>query len=134
MVQTIEGSYVLVQEQASAALRSAKIDAAWSEYDNDQVRLRLVPDDDVDLSWLDQDHYSEKYRSEQRQRADQDGCWILVGESLDGEEWIVADSCGGFIGEDWKGSGYDDDIKRSTMDQFEALEICPTCGRPKGDR
>lgn len=49
-------------------------------------------------------------------------CWTCQNEgpSHDSHTWHHADSVGGFAGFDWKGSGYDDDIKAETARQFIA--------------
>ena len=126
------GAPIVVRETAQRALQNARVRAEWSEYTDDQVRLRIVADDDLDLSYLDQDMYTDKYRADIRAKAESEGGTGIIGEYFDGKTWNHADSCYGFIGEDWRGSGYDIDIMRSTLDQYLAsLEVCPTCGRAR---
>jgi hypothetical protein len=131
-IKTIEGPYIIVQERASDALRAVKVCAEWAEAEAaGLVRLRVEPDSDLDLSYLDQDHYPAKYREAERERANRDGGTGIVSEYFDGEDWQIADSVWGFIGEDWRGSGYDIDLMRSALDQSADREHCPTCGRPR---
>ena len=59
-----------------------------------------------------------------------EGVWGIVGEYFDGERWRHADSCFGFVGDDWKNSGYDTDIMRATVDASEDARVCRCCGRP----
>jgi hypothetical protein len=61
---------------------------------------------------------------------DRDGVWGIVGEYFDGERWQHADSCFGFVGDDWKNSGYDTDIMRATLDEAKDVSVCRCCGRP----
>jgi hypothetical protein len=48
-------------------------------------------------------------------RVEQDGVSGLVGKYWDGRRWVIADSCWGFVGDDWKDSGYDQDIRAATL-------------------
>jgi hypothetical protein len=125
------GAPIVVRETATRALRNARVRAEWSELSDDQVRLRVVVDDDLDLSYLDQDMYTDKYRADVRTKAENEGGTGIIGEYFDGETWIHADSVYGFIGDDWKASGYDIDIMRATIDAYRALVVCPTCGRAR---
>jgi len=123
---------------AMQALRNAKTRAQWylqedtSEIPEEMgaVRLRIVPDDCPDLSFLDQD-CSEDCRKREYDRANNDGVWGVIGEYWDGKEWQHADSCWGFIGNDWQNSGYDTDIMHSTLvaadkaSQANEFLICP---------
>ena len=58
------------------------------------------------------------------------GVWGIVGEYFDGEVWQHADSCFGFVGDDWKNSGYDTDIMQATLDAARDASVCRCCGRP----
>lgn len=125
--------------------RDAWRKAEWDEHSDPEigdVRLRVVPDDCVDLDNLFGDTFNPKVNSDiplarlerERQaevdRVNRDGVWGVIGEYFDGEDWQHADSCFGFIGEDWKDSGYDVDIMNATMDAASKIETCPTCHRP----
>lgn len=106
------------------------------------VRLRIVGDDCVDLGNLFGDTFNpdvntdipasrlERERSAEIERVNRDGVWGVIGEFFDGEEWQHADSCFGFIGEDWKDSGYDTDIMRSALEQAKNIHVCRACKRP----
>ena len=106
------------------------------------VRLRIVADEDVCMEDLKGDCYDPRVNSdvpraklereerEFEQRVSDLGVWGVIGEYFDGEDWQRADSCFGFVGDDWKDSGYDADIMRATMDEAHKVERCPTCGRP----
>jgi hypothetical protein len=135
---------------AKNALHNVRIRAAWRKAEWDEhsepeigdVRLRIVADDSADLDDLFGDTFNPKVNSDiplarlerERQaevdRVNRDGVWGVIGEYYDGEEWQHADSCFGFIGEDWKDSGYDVDIMSQTLDAASAIETCPTCHRP----
>lgn len=90
------------------------------------LRLRLEPehecyDDSYIDTWTDvSEEEREGYRADLWERIERDGVWILLGEFWDGREWIVAASCGGFIGDDWDRSGYDSDIMYETIRQWKA--------------
>ena len=112
---------------AAGALRSARVNVRFeAEEGNGRVKLKLEPDENPDLSWLDDvDYHGEgnrraggAYRKEWLGKAERDGVWIIVGlyrEAGEGE-WITADYCGGFIGDDVRDNGYDTDIKASALE------------------
>lgn len=106
------------------------------------VRLRIVPDDICSLEDLEGDLFNPRANPGipdsrlQRDRevfiakVNREGVWGIVGEYFDGEAWQHADSCFGFIGDDWKHSGYDTDIMRVTLDAARNARICLSCSRP----
>jgi hypothetical protein len=138
------------------ALRNAKTRIEWDKMNGDvvgeherqhdatrgNVRLRIVADECVDLDNLFGDTYShkanpdipesrlERERKQEIDRVNRDGVWGVVGEFFDGEAWQHADSCWGFVGEDWKDSGYDTDIMHSTLEQAKNVRVCRACKRP----
>src|ERR1700693_6591303 len=63
-------------------------------------------------------------------KVNREGVWGVIGEYFDGEQWRHADSCFGFVGDDWKDSGYDTDIMRATLDESSGARDCRCCGRP----
>lgn len=135
MIERIRTDYRLRRKQgerAHVALYSARTEVMFDILAHrGLVRLTLSPDEDIDLTWLDQDHYSKQYRDEQIERVNRDGSWGIIGEFKTREgEWEHADSCWGFIGDDWCDSGYDSDIKTATIkalwDRVMQTE-CPTC-------
>ena len=142
---------------AENAWRAAKVNEKWeaaggytvdgtdsvlvrSREDDAMVRAVILPDIDPDLSWLDADNgpilvdgkwmSSEQYGDMIRARAMTDGVHVVITQYWDGETWQDADSCGGFIGEDWNDSGYDTDMMESALDALSEARTCPTCGRP----
>ena len=52
-------------------------------------------------------------------RIEREGVWGIIGEYWDGAEWQIADSCWGFVGDDLELNGYDDDIRRATLDAYK---------------
>lgn len=127
---------------AQQAMRNARIRQAWErvEYPMDgeptfgiepkigNVRLSIQPECD---EYQHGDYDNERQRQEVIDRLNRDGLWTVVGEYFDGEDWQHADSCGGFIGDDWKHSGYDVDIMEATMEAARKVAVCQCCGRPK---
>lgn len=117
--------------------RSAKIDMAWDRLEcSDLVKLEVEPDESADLSWLDQSDEEmgrgfERGAKKQLDRANTYGVCGLVGyyrPSPNGD-WLVGDSCWGFIDDDYKGSGHDNDIKAQTIETLKAAlrQRCPHC-------
>lgn len=109
------------------------------------VRLWTEPDFDCDLSYLDDDSYSDRegraIAKRTRDRAERDGCWGLIGQyrtdfdNVDDDgcwewhpsdvdddsgrvKWRCANSIWGFVGDDWQNSGYDDDIRAAAIKAF----------------
>jgi len=141
--------------QASWALSNALTRLEWdkhevAEYSSGEpidpkrgnVRLRVVLDETCSLDDLEGDCFNPKANPDipasrlQRDReqfiakVNQEGVWGIIGEYFDGETWQHADSCFGFVGDDWKNSGYDTDIMRATLDKAKAARVCRSCGRP----
>lgn len=95
-------------------------------------RMSLVVDEvTYDDSYIDtwevSDGEKAKAKLEVWTRIDQEGVWGLYGEVACDccDSWVHVDSIGGFIGEDWKGSGYETDV----------LEACKTeAAKLKADR
>jgi len=141
--------------QAKWALFNARTRIEWDKHEvaeyssgeaidpkSGDVRLRLVPDEMCSLGDLEGDGFNPKvnpdtsYSRLQRDREDfiakvnQKGVWGIVGEYFDGEKWQHADSCFGFVGDDWKDSGYDTDIVRTTLNESKNVRVCRWCGRP----
>jgi len=105
------------------------------------VRLRCVPDECCDLAFLLGDTFNPAVNldidpvvlkeEEQREiaRIDREGVWGIVAEAWNGEEWVHADSCWGFIGDDFK--DYFPDAMHAAIAALKAFKHCPTCGRPE---
>lgn len=117
----------------------------WEEAeDNNLVKFEVVPDEmGYSLDDLAGDCFNpkanpdinpqtlKKQEKEFIERVNREGVNGIVGKYWNGEEWEVADSVWGFVGDDWENSGYDIDVKASTLDELAKVEICPCCGRPK---
>jgi hypothetical protein len=119
------------QERASHALRTARIKLAWEAADgvelseweaersddppfSGRVRLLLRNDDDWS-SALDFDG-SERDHKEAAERAEREGVCGVCAQFWNGAEWEEVDSVWGFIGNDWRRSGYDVDLMSSALD------------------
>ena len=103
-----------------------KVERRWQRLERlGLVSMLLKPDDSPNLSFLEQDEFAD-YRRAEYARANNDGVWGIVGVYHGRNVKGTADSCWGFIGEDWKDSGYDIDIKANTIEQFRA-EIRNRC-------
>ena len=130
------------RQSAVQAFREAKIRVRWeamdgdeaSEFDeyhfSDKVRLLIVPDADCTY-----DCACDNVKCEQswREHAERDGCWGIVGQyrSIEGgfgasgsgvrqwTSWVDTDAVFGFVGDDWRNSGYDLDIMESAMDAYD---------------
>lgn len=140
--------------QATWALSNARTRLRWEQHEvveyssgepidpkRGSVRLRLVPDETCSFEDLEGDYFNPEANPDipasrlQRDRKDfianvnREGVWGIIGEYFDGEQWQHADSCFGFVGDDWKNTGYDTDIMRATLDAARDARICPCCGR-----
>jgi hypothetical protein len=118
------------QQPAKFALSTARTKLAWEAADGailDEweaersddppyagcVRLVLRPDSDCDPTDFDG---SERDLKEARERANRDGCCGVEAQFWDGAEWQAVDSVWGFIGSDWRGSGYDVDLMNAALE------------------
>jgi hypothetical protein len=141
--------------QARWALSNARTRIEWdkhevAEYSSGEsiepkrgnVRLRIVPDEICCLEDLEGDCFNaktnpdipasklERDREEFIAKVNREGVCGVIGEFFDGEQWQHSDSCFGFVGDDWKSSGYDTDIMRATLNEAEDARVCRCCGRP----
>lgn len=105
------------------------------------VRFQIKPDEYSTVEDLEGDMFNprvnpdiapEKLAEERNDfidRINRDGIFGIIGEYKINSGWEVADSCWGFVGNDYEGSGYDDDIKTTTIDQLrEAIRSrCRNC-------
>ncbi len=117
--------------KADEAFRTARAFVAFTALEQEgYVRLRVEPDADVDLSYLeDRDVFTEEQDNEERARVSRLGVWGIIVEArnpLAGEDgpWQHIDSCWGFIGDDWKDSGYDTAFYENAIKwiaQFEGM-------------
>jgi hypothetical protein len=141
--------------QARCALSNARTRLEWDKHEvakyssgkpinpkRSDVRLRVVPDELCSLEDLEGDCFNtktnpgipasrlERDRKEFIEKVNAEGVWGIIGEYFDGEAWQHADSCFGFVGDDWKHSGYDTDIMRETLDAAHNVKVCRYCKRP----
>ena len=111
--------------RASTALDYALIEDKWEDLGNEGlVRLQIEPDESPDMSWVAD---LPKHDGDAIWRmVERDGTWGIIGEYKCPccGEWTQADSCWGFIGEDWLHSGYDMDIKAETIKKVEEGRKC----------
>jgi hypothetical protein len=140
---------------ASWALSNVRTRLAWDKHEvaeytsgepiepkRGQVRLRTVPDDTGSLDDLEGDCFNpeanptvlpsrlQREREEFIAKINADGVLGVIGEYFDGETWQHADSCFGFVGDDWKHSSYDTDIMYTTLTAARNARFCRTCRRP----
>jgi len=123
---------------ASRALRNAKrradiLDRWEAAILAGKVQLRVVVDELATFDDVAGDTYRVELHADtvpggertiraeekrERARVDSEGIWGIVGEYQCPTcgSWVAADSCWGFIGNDWAGSGYDEDIMAATLD------------------
>lgn len=121
-----------------AAWRRAKLLSVWQEaVASGLVRLNIVADDSFDMENLKGDTFNRECNPEIQEsrmareekefenRVESEGVWGIVGEwrLRTEDEWEQADACWGFVGDDWKESGYDYDIMKSTLDALDGARI-----------
>lgn len=103
----------LLGNTAAYALRAAKVRAAFADLEAfGAVRFVVTPDE---CGYMAGDCDDEAYVNE---RLEREGLWTIAVEgSFDGgETWEHIDAVGGFIGEDWRDSGYDVDLMEAAVE------------------
>lgn len=122
---------VSAKSAISGAIYQEKVNRLWEQYEGDRVKLFPMEDMYADINDLMGDSYDpkvnpeinprklEEQKNEFIERVNRDGVWGLVSQYKcpTCQEWIDADSCWGFIGDDWKDSGIDLDLKWSALDK-----------------
>lgn len=109
---------------ASNAFNCAKINVAWSKLEDDGlVRFKVEPEGCMTLDDIVGEGVDDKTRKLIVARAERDGVWGIVGEfkNEDGY-WEHGSSVWGFIGDDWKDSWCDTDVKAETMQALLLLK------------
>ena len=129
------------------AARAAHTEAAWYDADGSTcyhsekedcvdcrdvaIRLVIVPDEICSIEDLEGDTYNPKAnpdipeerlkreRAEFAARIEREGVWGLIAQCRGTHGWETVDSCFGFVGEDWRGSGYDIDLKSAALETIE---------------
>ncbi len=110
------------ENQALHCLRDARINVEFAAAEvHGHVRLVAVVDDEpFDMSYVDTWGVSEfaakKIKAGLAKRIEDEGLWgIRVMAKLCCGHMHDVDAVWGFIGEDWKDSGYDVDLKREVL-------------------
>lgn len=114
---------------AISAMRDARTAVAWEKAERaGLVCLDVEPDElGYDDSYIDTwDDVSpakrEKARKELWAQIDREGVYGLVAKVLTADgRWQVVDGVCGFIGDDWKDSGYDADMKLAALRALDEL-------------
>jgi hypothetical protein len=119
--------------QWQSAKREADIRVQWADAeDKGLVRLRVEPDEHCDLGDLFGDTFDprvntgikperlEREKQAEIDRINRDGVWGIIGEYRCPTcgKWTQADSCWGFVGDDWRESGYDLDIMATALERI----------------
>lgn len=96
------------------------------------IRLLIVADENCGLDDLLGDCFNPEVNSDikaeilesEKQayilRIERDGVCGVIGEYWNGGEWAHVDSCFGFVGDDWRESGYGDDIMGATLAAYNS--------------
>jgi hypothetical protein len=113
---------------AKDARRVALINAAFDKAEQGGlVRFRVLPDESIyDDSYIDTwTHETEEARKEAKkelwEKIEREGVWGILAEihvkcsHCGADRWDASDSVLAFVGEDWKDSGYDTDVKGSAL-------------------
>src|SRR5271170_7927826 len=105
------------------AVRAARTRAAFDILSDDFVKLEPVSDNEqyddsyID-TWTDRTaRQREKDRKELWERIRSEGTWGLVSywRPNPRASWNQVDAIGGFVGDDWKDSGYDIDLMSAAL-------------------
>lgn len=112
--------------RACDAWRTAKIRERFAKLEAEgKVQLLCEPECDYyDDSWCDPEELKITHA-----RIESEGCWVLSSAAVgpEGRE-EPCDSVGGFIGEDWRDSNYDDDIMLAACELAELAPCVPPTG------
>ena len=101
---------------AHSALYAARVRSLFDG--RDDVRLLDVPDDEP---YDPGEGETQAERARTRRRLEREGHWRLEAQvRCTCGAWRTVDSVGGFIGEDWRDSGYDTDLMREALREADA--------------
>ena len=107
---------------------TAKINCAFEKAEaKELVRFRVISDDlPYDDSYIDtwpeSDEEKAKTKKQLWARIEREGVWCILVEKhitckhCGSDRWEQLEHCCGFVGEDWKDSGYDTDFKRTALE------------------
>jgi hypothetical protein len=115
---------------------AAEVNEAWDEA-GDSVRFRVEWYQYIDIEDLLGDTYTPELhpdipyaqimreRKAEIERIEREGTAYIAADYYDPlrREWILADSCGGFVGNEWEDSGDDLYIKMSAVHALRESEI-----------
>lgn len=117
-----------------SAVHNAETMNLWHEYESaGLVRLNVIPDEYEELENLLGDTFDpdanpdinprklEQQRKAEIERINRLGVYGIQSEYMRDGEWITADSCWGFIGDDWKESGYDLDVMHAAILEINSM-------------
>ncbi len=126
--------------QARYEVKNDELRAEFSALEaQGHVRFRTETDDCYNLDDLMGDCFNpdanpsvpasqlKREENEFVDRVEREGVYGIITEYYDGEEWMHADSVWGFVGDDWKLSGYDADLMGSAIDNYRRIQHCPCC-------
>jgi len=121
------------------AMRAARVKAAFEWFEDIYWTLEAVPDEDqYDDSWLE----DPQEKKELWDRIEREGVWGVRAlwrltthhDRTLSAKWELADATWGFVGDEWKDSGYDTDLRRAAMHAFlEAAEATPVVQVPEDE-
>ena len=86
---------------------------SWDDLTGDSFCPKANPDIKPEILEHEAQEYADKIQHE--------GVWFYDAQFWNGDYWESVDSIGGFVGDDFIGSSYDDDLMESAID---ALEKC----------
>jgi len=130
------------------AMRAARVKAAFDTFDDVYWRLEAVPDEDL----YDDSHIDDPQEKKNLwNRIESEGVWGIKsswrlsedpvydppsskhhGKLIMSAKWEEADATWGFVGDEWKDSGYDTDLRRAAMHAFlEAAGAIPLTQVPE---
>jgi hypothetical protein len=115
--------------RAQYAFHAARVNVRFEEAERrGLVRFIRQGDDTMTLEDLAGEGMSERQMLDFAYRVDTEGAWYVGTEFQIGGRWAPADSVGGFVGDDWKDSGYDVDMREAALERLAEA----TTGRCKG--
>ena len=125
------------QTAYNQALRQDKINRLWDRYEDDRVRLLIEPDEHISIEDLEGDTFNPlanpdinprklaQQRKEFIEKVNQEGVCGIISQvkCTCCNTWITADSVWGFVGDNWKDSGYDLDCMQSALEKADLWEV-----------
>jgi len=101
---------------AREALYAARVRVLFDA--RDDVRLQAVPDDE---EYQHSDNETKAEHARTLRRLNTEGTWGIQAQvQCSCGNWRTVDGVYGFIGEDWRDSGYDTDLMREALREADA--------------